>query len=81
MTSFLVALGLGLLIGAERERRKGQGPTRASAGIRTFAITSLLGAASMAVGGEVLLGIATAGVAALSVAAYLISRSEDPGLT
>lgn len=81
MSSFLVALGVGLLIGVERERRKGQGPARASAGIRTFAITSLLGAASMAVGGEVLLGITTGGVAVLSAVAYLVGRSEDPGLT
>jgi uncharacterized membrane protein YhiD involved in acid resistance len=30
-----VALGIGLLIGVERERRKGEGPSRSSAGIRT----------------------------------------------
>jgi hypothetical protein len=29
-----VALGIGLLIGAERERRKGEGPLRSTAGIR-----------------------------------------------
>ena len=29
----IVALGIGLLIGAERERRKGEGPFRAAAGI------------------------------------------------
>jgi uncharacterized membrane protein YhiD involved in acid resistance len=48
--SMLVALGIGLLIGAERERRKGVGPGRAAAGIRTFAITSVLGAVSMRLG-------------------------------
>ena len=31
-----VALGSGLLIGLERERRKGEGPTRRAAGIRSF---------------------------------------------
>ena len=41
-----VALGIGLLIGAERERRKGTGPDRSSQGIRTFTIASLLGAVS-----------------------------------
>lgn len=41
-----VALGIGLLIGAERERSKGTGPDRASQGIRTFTIASLLGAVS-----------------------------------
>lgn len=41
-----VALGIGLLIGAERERHKGTGPDRSSQGIRTFTIASLLGAVS-----------------------------------
>ena len=35
------ALGIGLLIGVERERRKGSGASRAPAGIRTFAVASL----------------------------------------
>ena len=35
---FLVSLGIGLLIGLERERNP-----RAKAGLRTFALTSLLG--------------------------------------
>ena len=30
--NLVVALGIGLLIGAERERRKGQGPARSPAG-------------------------------------------------
>lgn len=30
------ALAIGLLIGTERERRKGEGPSRSPAGIRTF---------------------------------------------
>jgi hypothetical protein len=42
---FAVALGIGLLIGLERERHKGSGPGREAAGIRTFALVSLLGAA------------------------------------
>lgn len=41
-----VALGIGLLVGAERERSKGVGPERSSQGIRTFTIASLLGAVS-----------------------------------
>lgn len=49
--SWAVALGIGLLIGIERERRKGEGAKRAAAGLRTFAIASLLGAASMEIGG------------------------------
>ena len=76
-----VALGIGLLIGAERERRKGEGPSRSPAGIRTFSITSLAGAVSFIVGGEVLLVIATAGVILLTAAAYWRGHEDDPGLT
>ena len=61
-----VALGIGLLIGAERERRKGEGPSRAPAGIRTFSVTSLAGAISLMAGGELLLAVTTAGVIALT---------------
>ncbi len=35
-----VALGIGLLIGIDRERRKGIGPDRAAAGIRTGGSTA-----------------------------------------
>lgn len=76
-----VALGIGLLIGAERERRKGEGPARSPAGIRTFTVASLAGAISVVVGGEVLLAVTTAGIIALTVAAYWRVRADDPGLT
>ena len=79
--SLIVALGIGLLIGAERERRKGQGPSRSPAGIRTFAVTSLVGAVSVIVGSELLLAIVTAGVIALTAIAYWRSHDDDPGLT
>jgi len=36
--NFLVALGLGLLVGLERERSKGSGPDRRLAGICTFCL-------------------------------------------
>ena len=61
-----VALGIGLLIGIDRERRKGGGPSRAPAGLRTFAITSLCGAIAVTVGGELLLAVVTAGIFALA---------------
>jgi uncharacterized membrane protein (DUF4010 family) len=76
-----VALGIGLLIGAERERRKGVGPTRSPAGIRTFTAASLAGAISLIVGGEVLLAIAIAGVILLTAIAYWRGHEDDPGLT
>ena len=39
-----VASGIGSLMGTERERSKGNGPDREIAGVRTFALASLLGA-------------------------------------
>lgn len=75
------ALGIGLLVGAERERRKGQGASRSPAGIRTFAVSCLLGGVSLELGGEVLLTVATLAVAALLAIAYARSRTRDPGLT
>lgn len=76
-----VALGIGLLIGIERERRKGEGPDRAIAGIRTFAVTALLGAISVMLGGNMLLAVAAAGVALFTAVGYYRSPQEDPGLT
>jgi uncharacterized membrane protein (DUF4010 family) len=79
--NLIVALGIGLLIGVERERRKGEGPSRSFAGIRTFTVTSLAGATSLIVGGEILLATATAGIAVLAAAAYWLGPGDDPGLT
>src|ERR1041385_4860988 len=76
-----IALGIGLLVGAERERRKGQGPLRGSAGIRTFSVVSLLGAISLEAGGALLLAIAAVGVAGLAALSYLRTRQQDPGMT
>jgi uncharacterized membrane protein (DUF4010 family) len=69
------------VIGAERERRKGEGPSRSPAGIRTFAVTSLVGAVGFIAGGETLLAIATAGVVLLTAIAYWRVHEDDPGLT
>ena len=43
-STLLVALGAGLLVGVERERRSTDDKTPAAAGVRTFAIAALLGA-------------------------------------
>ena len=75
------ALAIGLLIGAERERRKGEGPLRSPAGIRTFALASLLGGMSFHLGREVLLGAAMLGMAAFCYAGYQRNYKHDPGLT
>eukprot|EP01034_Spumella_vulgaris_P039343 gene39343-48612_t len=75
------ALGCGLLMGIERERRKGEGPRRALAGVRSFALASLMGAVA-ALSGVVALQVVGAGfVAAMCVVAYLRDRSDDPGVT
>src|SRR5215471_7797205 len=76
-----IALGIGLLVGAERELRKGTGPSRSAAGVRTFALTSLVGGVSLLVGGELLVAIAAASVAAFSAVAYGRTARRDPGLT
>ena len=75
------ALAIGLLIGAERERHKGDGPLRSAAGIRTFALASLLGGISFLLGHELLLGVAVLVVGALCYAAYQRNQDQDPGLT
>jgi len=81
MLSFAVALGIGLLIGLERERRKGHGETRAIAGIRTFALTALLGALAEELGGGLGLAVAALFVGGLIAIGYLRAPRRDPGVT
>lgn len=76
-----VAAGIGLLIGAERERRKGSGPTRSPAGIRTFTVVALLVAASMLLDSMLVLVAVTLAVTALLAIAYIKQEHDDPGLT
>jgi len=76
-----VALGIGMLIGVERERSKGSGPQRQVAGLRTFALTALAGALALVLGGEaVLVGLVIV-VGLLLAAGYVSTRRHDPGLT
>ena len=79
--SLAVALGIGLLIGTERERRRGQALASATAGIRTFTLAAVTGAISIVIGGELLLAVTTGGVFALTGFAYLRGYEDDPGLT
>ncbi len=77
-----VALGIGLLIGAERERRKGQTSARSAAGIRTFAIGALAGAVGLEVGGTAGFVAITAIAGALAaISAWAGRNSDDPGIT
>ncbi|WP_119718208.1 MgtC/SapB family protein [Cognatilysobacter tabacisoli] len=80
LTGLAAALGIGLLVGIERERAKGAGPSRAAAGVRTFLLLSLGGAIAELVGP---VGVAIAGVfvVAAVLASYRHTRRHDPGLT
>lgn len=78
---FAVALGIGLLIGSERERRKGSGATRGAAGVRTFALAAVAGALSSYLQSQMLLVAVAAGTVLLSAFAYRRTAAEDPGLT
>lgn len=77
-----VALGIGLLIGAERERnRNGSiGGDHSIAGVRTFAIASLLGAISVSLNFWLLVSSLFC-VTIFAATASIIKRDEDAGLT
>ena len=84
-----IALGIGLLIGAERERHKRMTPHEAGAGMRTIALVALLGAVAGAlarglgggVAASVLLVGVGAAVTALIVTGYHRTTAEEPGVT
>ena len=80
LSGFAVALGIGLLVGVERERRKGEAGGHGAAGVRTFALIALGGAIAERLGG---VGIAIAGgfTGLAALASYRYSRERDPGLT
>lgn len=81
LLNLVSAVAVGALIGAERERRKGDGAARSPAGIRTFTITSISGAVAFALGGVGLLAVLTACVAVLVAVSYWRAQDQDPGLT
>ncbi len=81
LTGLATALGIGLLIGLERERRKSAGGGRAPGGVRTFPIAALLGAVAEIVGGTLILATAVLSVGALSTISYLRAKDTDPGVT
>ncbi|HET7843518.1 MAG TPA: DUF4010 domain-containing protein, partial [Xanthomonadales bacterium] len=73
------ALGIGLLIGVERERRREDDP-RLPAGIRSFALLALAGAVAQLLG-TVAIAVSGAFVALAAAAAFWRSSPEDPGIT
>lgn len=81
-----VALGVGLLVGVERERRKGRGPQREAAGMRSFALVTVAGALAQSLGPGALVTAGLVAVAALAALAYWRTvqgphAQDDPGLT
>ena len=81
MAALASALGCGLLVGVERERRKGEGPFRSLAGVRSFALASLAGASAALLDSMALVAVGAAFIAALGLTAYARDRSGDPGVT
>lgn len=81
ITHLAAALGIGMLVGLERERKKGNDERRAFAGFRTFAITSVLGYVCMAVAGAMLVGIMTLALSIIIAVAYWKHLGKDPGIT
>ena len=75
-----VALGIGLLVGAERESSKGMDADRSLAGIRTFTIVALLGAVSTVVSFWLLI-VSVICVTVFAALAYAVRVNEHPGLT
>jgi uncharacterized membrane protein (DUF4010 family) len=76
-----IALGCGMLIGIERERRKQTGNVGAFAGLRTFSITALLGALTQQLDMPWLVVCGGVFVIALAVTAYARSSTSDRGVT
>jgi uncharacterized membrane protein (DUF4010 family) len=80
LIGFATALGVGLLVGVERERTKGSGMGRGAAGVRTFSLLALAGSIA-ALLGPVATAVAGVFVALAMYASYRRTQVDDPGLT
>lgn len=80
LTGLLVAAGIGLLVGIERERSKGEGSTSVAAGVRTFLLLALAGAVAQLLG-PLAVAVGGAFVALAALSSYRYSQARDPGLT
>jgi uncharacterized membrane protein (DUF4010 family) len=76
-----VGIGIGLLVGAERERRKRPDKHRSAAGIRTFALSALLGGVATALDQPFVLVVVLVMVGSLSLVSYQRRGDTEPGLT
>ena len=76
-----VALGCGMLVGIERERRKRLGDDRGAAGLRSFMLAACGGALAQVLDTPGLVPIGALLIAALASLAYWRGPSPDRGLT
>jgi len=82
LVGLTVALAVGLLVGAERERRNRGRAARSGAGVRTFAVAALLGGVAQMAGGVPLVASVTVIVGLFSIAGYVRTpRDPDLGMT
>ncbi|CAN7534595.1 MgtC/SapB family protein [Duganella sp. LjRoot269] len=73
------ALGSGMLIGIERERRKGATPTHALAGVRSFALVALAGALAQTIDSALVQATALL-VVALALISYSRGNVQEAGM-
>jgi uncharacterized membrane protein (DUF4010 family) len=74
-------VGIGLLVGAERERHKRPDKPRLAAGVRTFALSALAGGVATALDQPYVFLAVLLTMGALSLAAYQRKVEREPGLT
>jgi len=79
--SCAVALGGSILIGIERERHKGTGPSRGLAGVRTFALAGFSGVIASHAGQPAVTVAGALFIALLGAIAYYRDLGDDPGIT
>lgn len=77
----LIALAIGLLIGAERERHNRASGERAPAGLRTFAIVGMLGGITGTIGNPGLVAVAAAFIGLTALIGHVLDAHNDPGMT
>src|SRR5262245_17581893 len=75
----LVALGVGLVLGLERERARDAEHPRRWAGLRSFGLTALLGGVALQTGSAVVVGVAGAAVALLALLVAWRGAGADQG--
>ncbi len=80
LQGLIAAVGGGLLVGVERERRKSESQQRDPAGVRSFTLVAFAGAIA-ALLGSTAFAVAGVGVVGFALVGYLRSEQQDPGLT